>query len=199
MFYIKVLRLYRAADLISVQSMETNLQLYLRNRSKQLIEDDPDVASNPVLDHNYIGHVIVFGFVLRFIKNTVVFFSLAYFGGVLWLFWCHLCLEYINPSREQFGPDNNFLLAYNLNYTKKTNLSRTEPNIITTIMYFMMTTMSTVGFGDLHPKSDAERLMTVVIFLIGGSFFSIMMGDFLDIFESLIALRSKFDDGERLS
>lgn len=72
-------------------------------------------------------------------------------------------------------------------------------NVITVIMYFMMTTMSTVGFGDLHPKSDAERLMCVVLFLVGGTFFSIIMGDFLDIFDKFISLRSGHDEGEQLS
>jgi hypothetical protein len=60
--------------------------------------------------------------------------------------------------------------------------------IILVVMYYMMTTMSTVGFGDIYPKSDGERLACVVVFLIGGSFFSIMMSDFLEIFTGIIDL-----------
>ena len=37
------------------------------------------------------------------------------------------------------------------------------------MMYFAYTTLSTVGFGDLNPRSDFERLVTIVIFIVGVS------------------------------
>ena len=47
--------------------------------------------------------------------------------------------------------------------------------------YFAFTTLSTVGFGDLHPKSDLERVFCVVILVMGVSIFSIFLGDFQEI------------------
>ena len=66
-------------------------------------------------------------------------------------------------------------------------------------MYFMVTTMSTVGFGDLHPKSDAERVVCIIIFLGGTTFFSLIMGDFLEIIDTYVELRSDTSDEDSLS
>jgi len=35
------------------------------------------------------------------------------------------------------------------------------------LTYFAFTTLSTVGFGDYHPRSDCERVAIVIIVLIG--------------------------------
>jgi len=39
-------------------------------------------------------------------------------------------------------------------------------NQVITAMYFALTTLSGVGFGDLYPKTNAERLF-ISIFLLG--------------------------------
>lgn len=36
-------------------------------------------------------------------------------------------------------------------------------------LYFTVSTLATVGFGDLHPTSDASRLFTVFFILFGAS------------------------------
>lgn len=181
---IKILRLYRASSLISIKKIVKDYQLYLRRRSTQLAIDNEDLANDRLIDHNHITRVIILGFLLRFTKNVVMFFALAYFGGILWLIWCEICLMYINPRFEpEWGEEDsahNFLLQYDLWFINLKN-PRPRYNVITTMMYFMITTMSTVGFGDLHPQSDAERIVCIIIFLVGGTFFSIIMGDFLDI------------------
>ena len=198
--YIKVLRLLRASDLLSVKVIQNQVQTQLRKRSEWVIENDKDLASNAAIDHNYIGHVIMFGFGLRFMKNVIVFFSLAYFGGIIWLYWCYVCLKFINPRDDAGEPleGSSFLLVYDLDFSSEARL-RSAGNTITAVMYFMMTTMSTVGFGDLHPKSDAERLACVLVFLVGGTFYSIVMGDFLDILSQYCELRANFDEGDKLS
>ena len=47
--------------------------------------------------------------------------------------------------------------------------------------YFAFTSLSTVGFGDIRPYSDAERIFCAIILLIGVAIFSIIMGNFSDI------------------
>ena len=84
---------------------------------------------------------------LKVLKNILWFFSIAFFGGVLWLIWCDILLTYYNPDRD---PERSFLLTYNLEYLNP-EFDRSEIEVVITIMYFMMTTMSTVGFGDMFP------------------------------------------------
>ena len=48
----------------------------------------------------------------------------------------------------------------------------------------MLTTLSTIGFGDLHPRNDPERIMNIFIFFIGISIFTNMMGIFNNLISS---------------
>ena len=50
-----------------------------------------------------------------------------------------------------------------------------------TSAYFSITTLSTVGYGDLFPISKAEKIVGMVIMLLGVAFFSFIMNSFIDI------------------
>lgn len=63
------------------------------------------------------------------------------------------------------------------------------------ILYFMFTTLSSVGFGDFHPKNSYERAFTAFILLTGVTIFSYLMGSFIEISESYLKSTEEFDDG----
>jgi len=48
--------------------------------------------------------------------------------------------------------------------------------IVVTMVYFTFTSLSTVGFGDLNPRSNSERILTAVILLFGVAIFSYILG-----------------------
>lgn len=48
-------------------------------------------------------------------------------------------------------------------------------------MYYAFTTLSTVGFGDYHPKSPMEHVLVSLIFIFGVAIFSYIMGIFITI------------------
>ena len=52
-------------------------------------------------------------------------------------------------------------------------------------VYFMLTTLSTVGYGDFTPQSLMEKIVGSVIMFCGVTFFSYMMGQFLNIIMDL--------------
>lgn len=53
------------------------------------------------------------------------------------------------------------------------------------VTYFAFTTLSTVGFGDYHPRSDSERAVCAIILLVGVAIFSYIMGNFIEILISI--------------
>ena len=55
-----------------------------------------------------------------------------------------------------------------------------------TMIYFSFTTLSTVGFGDFHPRSNAERMFITFQMLIGVAIFSYFLGGFIDIIQSML-------------
>ena len=52
---------------------------------------------------------------------------------------------------------------------------------IVLMLYFALTTLSTVGYGDYHPISDLEMIITSLVMLGGVAFFSYIMGNFIEI------------------
>lgn len=60
--------------------------------------------------------------------------------------------------------------------------------------YYTFTTLSTVGLGDYHPRSNAERVLCAIILLVGSTMFSYIMGNFIDILYSLKNINVDFKD-----
>ena len=44
--------------------------------------------------------------------------------------------------------------------------------------YLILTTLTTIGYGDINPKSSNERLLNILIHLIGVALFSYALGSF---------------------
>lgn len=68
---------------------------------------------------------------------------------------------------------------------------------IVLILYFALTTLSTVGYGDYYPDSDVEMIFTSLVMLGGVAFFSYIMGNFIEIisnYENKMGGVNKSDD-----
>jgi CRP-like cAMP-binding protein len=55
------------------------------------------------------------------------------------------------------------------------------PRRLVLCCYFALTTLSTVGYGDLTPQSNVERIFGIVIMILGIALFSYIMGNFNDV------------------
>lgn len=66
-------------------------------------------------------------------------------------------------------------------------------------MYFSFTSLSTVGFGDFHPKSDFERIFCAMILVGGVMIFSYIMGNFISMLDVYAILKGDIEDGDNLS
>jgi hypothetical protein len=66
-------------------------------------------------------------------------------------------------------------------------------------VYFAFTTLSTVGFGDFYPKSNAERVIGSIMIMFGVMIFSYCMGKFIEMVDQVQNFNSTLDDGDSLS
>jgi hypothetical protein len=66
-------------------------------------------------------------------------------------------------------------------------------------IYFALTTLSTVGYGDYYPISEVEMLTICIIELGGVAFFSYIMGNFIDIVANYSAKMGTLDKSDALN
>ena len=92
---------------------------------------------------------------------------------MIWLIYCAL-LHDISTSitgEEESSFHGHFLVSFG-------RLGKSDSYDAIAATYFAFTSLSTVGFGDLHPKSDAERLICAFVLMMGVAIFSIVMSNF---------------------
>jgi len=62
------------------------------------------------------------------------------------------------------------------------------------LVYFSFTSLSTVGLGDLNPRSNFERIFIAIMLLLGVAIFSLIMGEFTNILFQYEAITSEIED-----
>jgi len=120
----------------------------------------------------------------RVVRLLILIVILSYFLGTIW---------YIITEHTSYTKDDFTFYSQNEMYDK----TSTEKLII--VVYFIFTTLSTVGFGDFIPLSEIERVITTVILLVGVASFSYIMSQFIDILMSLQTVTADNEDSENLS
>jgi hypothetical protein len=101
--------------------------------------------------------------VFRLILQTVI---ITYFFGAIF----YLLSTSLDPKNE----GKNFRTYFELE-------DQTPAYKMITASYFSITTLSTVGYGDLYPISNYEKIFGMFIMLMGVAFFSFIMNSFIDI------------------
>lgn len=66
-------------------------------------------------------------------------------------------------------------------------------------LYFSFTSLSTVGFGDYHPKSNVERIFCSIMLVAGVMIFSYIMGNFIAMIEGYKQMKSDIEHDDSLS
>ena len=133
-----------------------------------------------LIDYNKISEFLYMGYVLKTMRMFMVIVALSYFSAMIF--------KIIIEIEEDFL--GHITLTYCDNaggYFKACNDLWDEPSydVILKLVYFIFTTLSTVGFGDFNPRSNVERLVLAFGMLLGVAIFSLIMGEFIAMVESV--------------
>mmetsp|Transcript_33579 Transcript_33579/g.51651 ORF Transcript_33579/g.51651 Transcript_33579/m.51651 type:complete len:150 (+) Transcript_33579:1350-1799(+) len=123
----------------------------------------------------------------RAIQLITIVLSLSYFVGLLW----YLKVE-IAVHKEFSEAEDNFVTNFNLN-------TKSFSHLAITLTYFMFTSLSTVGLGDFHPRSDLERVVGAFILLFGVMITSYIMENFSEMLIQIQNFNHTFEDSVQLS
>jgi hypothetical protein len=159
----------------------------VHQRAKDKVRKDPKLAMDQTEDHNNINLNLFIGFGLKTVSLALIILNTSYFFGIFWYLLCQFTIEFYNLTHEKLGScilpncdddhygKMNFLVQYDLgNFNNE--------RVVILLMYYSFTSLTTIGFGDISPANNVERIFcAVMFFVIGVSLFSYIMGNFIDI------------------
>jgi len=142
------------------------MRRWFRNRLLKTIEEKANSGHDKMTDNTKIMTQIFLNKGFQVFRLLLFILILSYFLGCLW---------FIMTKHSTHGPDE-------FTFYNEYSMGNLEPmDNLTIVVYFMFTTLSTVGFGDYNPKSEIERVIMTFILLIGVACFSWIMGQFIQI------------------
>jgi len=123
-------------------------------------------------------------------KLIITIILIVYNVGLLWFVYCNITMNWVPESDDL---EDTFLTKF----TQFSTFDYLQASLALT--YYLLTTLSTIGFGDFHPRSDYERMAMAFIMLFGVAIFSYVMGNFIEILNKFKLLDQPLEQGESLS
>ncbi|KAL4492391.1 hypothetical protein ABPG72_005526 [Tetrahymena utriculariae] len=141
-------------------------------RFLKLVKEDRFInVVNTVLRYSDTSDKVKTQFIFRYIYRNIQFIltglSLAYFVSCLWYYM-------VASVDDQNMEGKTFITQYGIQYMPDWKKAVTN-------CYFVLTTFATVGFGDLTPQTNNERIFVIFMMVCGIAFFSFIMNNFNDV------------------
>ena len=124
---------------------------------------------------------------MNIFKMTLLTIIITYICGLVWYrFSDHWQKAFIDEDNS-----GHWVVETGLAYSDAeiaagaTGSPATPSERLVLCMYYSLTTLSTVGYGDWSPQSIMEKIFGSIIQIFGVTFFSILMNKFQDIVVSI--------------
>jgi hypothetical protein len=164
---------------------------------KKCLEDE-EFANNREESKNNVETILFISYGLKTLQLTVVILNISYVLGMLWIIMCQYIEDFVldtdfrSTEADLEKHKDQFIVYFGLN-----NMTPSQITIIVT--YYMFTSLSTVGFGDFHPRSNFERIFCAMVLLFGVAIFSYIMGNFIEILNQFKSYNNDLDQGDDLN
>jgi CRP-like cAMP-binding protein len=151
--WVKLVRIFRLPKF---------MRLLDQSRFDQLLESILEQHSR----QKKMNYLYASKYIYKVIRLILIATTLTYFMGCLWYFITSN--NYINPGPTTF-------------YNKYSLSDYPDHRKLIMCCYFALTTLATVGYGDLTPQSNLEKIIGILIMILGIALFSYIMGNFNDV------------------
>ncbi len=152
-YLVKLLRLTRLPDFLEF----FNISLL----HKYVVSLNEESSRSNQIETQYLLKCVY-----KIFRLILIALLLTYFLGIL----MYIISDSLNPENEP----KTFVKTYGLNRMK-------DYDVVVRCMYFVLTTITTVGFGDYVPQSNVDRAFVIFLEFFGVAFFSYVTGNFIEI------------------
>lgn len=155
--------------------------------------DEAELRSlrDPKIDRIQLARQVVIVYLFKIFRMLMGILLLAFLLGSFWFIFVQAIWDNRAILKEAYNEEDTFVDLYELdNSVPASNMLK--------MTYFAFTTLSSVGFGDFHPKNTPERLVMVIIFLFTLTVFSAILGSMQDLLASQTSLDAEPGDPDML-
>ena len=149
--------------------------------------EDPEIQNDMMQNHNMIENQIKLRYCFKIFKDVNIIFFFSFFVGHIFFIYADIT-KYLESDG---GTGENFLEKYSL-------YDKTQAETTITLIYYALTTLSTIGLGDYNPRSNMERIFIIFVLIFGVGSFSYIISNLIDIFDNIKALSKGIEDGDNL-
>ena len=110
----------------------------------------------------------------RLLFSIVIFIIFSHFSACFWIFTASLTTNPEDLVNDDSASPMNWIISNE--YTELTTFE-----LYTTSFYFTITTMTTVGYGDISGTNTGERIVCCILMIMGVLFFTYVSGTITNI------------------
>lgn len=166
----KLLRLFRlSTDFIPDDMLLSVIQSLYKDQSR-----DDKIAHDRLIIN-----------VIKIVKQVLTTLVATYFIGLLWYRFSDQWQAKIFPEESE---ERYWVVYFSLrrpSYEAHLGDLQDKRFRLVTCMYYALTTLATVGYGDYFPTSISEKIAGSFLEIFGVTFFSILMNGFIDVVLSI--------------
>ena len=113
----------------------------------------------------------------RMLKLLLCIFAIAHWLGCAWYFFgTYYAPDPLSDSNETDSKEGWVKLQFGSSHHGHSDSTHGLADRYLASVYFALMTLTTVGYGDIHPRTNAERAYGCVAMLIGGFMFGTIVG-----------------------
>ena len=122
---------------------------------------------------------------------------LTFFLSAHWMACIFFSVGYglANPEGDEYSQimfQKGWVVTFGLLNPDATVPEFSDPWI--TALYWAVTTMSTIGYGDISPQTEPERIIGMFLMVIGAAFFAWITGSITSLMTAKSACQQRFED-----
>lgn len=111
----------------------------------------------------------------RLIKTILMILSVSYFVAIMWRIYVTIIIEWENNEEvDVYNGKETFYSCQDYGFVDN-GIEMGESHQLIRFIYYMLTTLSTIGYGDFLPKSVKEKVFISIVMFIGLTIFSLIV------------------------
>ena len=168
LWIIKTTRIRYLFKIFRVSFYSPVIRGYWQRKVDTLIID-PELKDDVISDNIKIHRQLYIFYYIKLIYLSILIILVAYMMGMSWYIYVDFQKDHLsNKNHEQHVIEGNNFYDVPWKQFNGKSLNEMEPARITLIsIYYSLTTISVVGFGDFYPINSQERLVCVLFFMCG--------------------------------